>query len=72
MKHWEPEVIYHCACTAYEGLSVFSPSLVTMNTFQNTSNLLSAAVAAGSLKRFVYLSSMSRYGKQEAPFTESM
>lgn len=72
LKHWEPEVIYHCACTAYEGLSVFSPSLVTMNTFQNTSNLLSAAVAAGSLKRFVYLSSMSRYGKQEAPFTESM
>lgn len=72
LKLQKPEVIYHCACTPYEGLSVFSPALIVRNTFQNTANLLSAAIQAGTMKRFIYLSSMSRYGAQQAPFTEDM
>jgi UDP-glucose 4-epimerase len=60
----------HAACTAYEGLSVFSPSLVVSNTTQATTNALVAAVNA-KVKRFVYLSSMARYGAQQTPFEES-
>lgn len=68
----QPEIIYHCACTPYEGLSVFSPALVVENTFQNTIDLLSQAIQVGSMKRFIYMSSMSRYGKLPAPFYEDM
>lgn len=66
------DVIVHAACTAYEGLSVFSPHLVTQNTFQITSTLLSAAIQ-NRVKRFVFCSSMARYGAQDTlPFTEDM
>jgi len=66
-----PDIIYHCACTAYEGLSVFSPSLITQNTFQNTAGILSAAIK-NKVKRFIYTSSMARYGSNSLPFTEDM
>ncbi len=66
------DVVYHCACTAYEGLSVFSPHLVVENTTQITATLLSAA-AQNKVKRFVYCSSMARYGNQKKfPFTEDL
>lgn len=66
------DVMVHAACTAYEGLSVFSPHFITQNTFQITSTLLSAAVQS-NVKKFLYCSSMARYGSQETlPFTENM
>lgn len=66
------EIVIHSACTAYEGLSVFSPSLVVQNTTQITANVLSASVQS-KVKRFVYMSSMARYGTQDKlPFVESM
>jgi UDP-glucose 4-epimerase len=66
------DIVYHTACTAYEGLSVFSPHLITKNTMQITATLLSAAVQ-NNVKRFVYCSSMARYGAQpKLPFTEDM
>jgi UDP-glucose 4-epimerase len=66
------DIVYHTACTAYEGLSVFSPALVTQNTSQITACLASAA-ASQKVKRFVNCSSMARYGEQEIiPFTEDM
>jgi len=66
------DVLLHAACTAYEGLSVFSPHLVTQNTFQITSTLLSAAIQ-NDVRRFVFCSSMARYGTQDVlPFTEEM
>ena len=66
------DIVYHTACTAYEGLSVFSPELVCQNTYQITAAVASAAVSQG-VKRFVYCSSMARYGTQEVvPFTEDM
>lgn len=66
------DVVIHSACTAYEGLSVFSPSFVSENTFQITANVLSASVNLG-VKKFIYLSSMARYGSQPIlPFTEDM
>lgn len=66
------DIVYHTACTAYEGLSVFSPELVCQNTYQITASLLSAAISQ-NVKRFVYCSSMARYGTQEIiPFTEDL
>ncbi len=66
------DVVYHTACTAYEGLSVFSPNLVCQNTYQITASVASAAISQ-RVKRFVYCSSMARYGTQEVvPFTEEL
>lgn len=65
------DLVYHCAATAYEGLSVFSPHLVTQNIVTATSGTVSAAVAGG-VKRFVFCSSMARYGACDVPFTEDM
>lgn len=65
------DLVIHAACTAYEGLSVVSPVFVTRNTYDATVSVLSASVKH-SVKKFVYLSSMARYGKQQPPFTEDM
>lgn len=66
------DLVIHTACTAYEGLSVFSPSLITKNTFHITSVALSASVRSG-VKKFVHMSSMARYGEQNyIPFVETM
>jgi UDP-glucose 4-epimerase len=66
------DIVIHTACTAYEGLSVFSPAHISQNTFQITASALSAAAASG-VKKFIFLSSMARYGHQEiTPFTEEM
>jgi len=66
------DLVIHAACTAYEGLSVFSPALVCQNTYQITAAALSASVKNG-VKKFVFMSSMARYGTQETiPFTENL
>jgi len=66
------DIVYHTACTAYEGFSVFSPSLVTLNTYQNTASIATAAINC-NVRRFIHCSSMARYGAQEkVPFTEDM
>ena len=66
------DIVYHTACTAYEGLSVFSPKLVSENTYLNSVSLASAAIK-NNVRRFVHCSSMARYGSQEiVPFTEDM
>jgi UDP-glucose 4-epimerase len=63
------ELVVHAACTAYEGLSVFSPSLVVSNTVQATTNAVTEAVKAGA-KKFVQLSSMARYGDHDGEIFE--
>lgn len=66
------EIVVHAACTPHEGLSVFSPSLITHNTYGISVDLLSKSISAG-VKKFIFLSSMARYGTQEKwPFTEDM
>ena len=65
------DVVYHCAATAHEGLSVFSPHIITNNIFQASVSTITAAVR-NKVKRFVYCSSMARYGNQKTPFTEDM
>lgn len=67
----DSDVVYHCAAAAYEGLSIFSPHFVTRNIVTATSAMISAAVR-NRVKRFINLSSMSRYGSNAVPFTEDM
>lgn len=63
------EVVFHCAATAYEGFSVFSPNIVTRNIVGASVSVISASVAE-RVKRIVFCSSMARYGKGIPPFDE--
>lgn len=63
------EVLVHCAATAYEGLSVFSPAFVCQNVFQASVATFAAAIDNG-VRRIVLCSSMARYGAGEPPFRE--
>lgn len=63
------DVVIHAAATAHEGLSVFSPSFITKNIFEASVATISASVQ-NKVKRFVFCSSMARYGNQQVPYTE--
>lgn len=65
------DIVYHCAATAYEGLSVFSPYLVTDNIVNASVSVMTASIQ-NKVERFIYCSSMARYGKNKVPFTEDM
>ena len=65
------DVVIHCAATAYEGLSTFSPYIITKNIVGPTVSLISASIS-NKIKRIVYCSSMARYGTNKVPFTENM
>lgn len=70
LNKFKPDVVVHCAATAHEGLSSFSPSFITRNIYEASVTTFSAAIAAG-VKRIVYMTSMARYGDQIAPFDET-
>jgi UDP-glucose 4-epimerase len=63
------DIVIHCASTAHEGLSVFSPTFICKNNLQASVATITAAINQG-VKRFVYCSSMARYGEQPTPYTE--
>ena len=63
------DLVYHCAAIATEGLSVFSPALIAKHVYENTAGILVGA-ATNKVKRFVYCSSMARYGRGNPPFHE--
>jgi len=65
------DIVYHCAATAHEGLSVFSPYEITKNNFLASVSVFSAAISH-KVKRIIFCSSMARYGDQKTPFTEDM
>ena len=65
------DVVYHCAATAHEGLSVFSPFEITKNNYLASVAIFSAAVNQ-KVKRIIFCSSMARYGGQQTPFSEEM
>ncbi len=66
------DVVYHCAASPYEGLSVFSPFFVTKNIVQASVSMITASIA-NRVRRFIFCSSMARYGRQDTtPFTEEM
>ncbi len=63
------DIVYHAAATAYEGLSVFSPHLITQNIVTGSVSLFSAAIE-NKVKRIIFCSSMARYGTNVTPFQE--
>ena len=65
------DVVYHCAATAHEGLSVFSPFEITKNNYLASVSVFSAAISK-KVKRIIFCSSMARYGAQPVPFNEKM
>jgi UDP-glucose 4-epimerase len=64
------ELVYHCAATAYEGLSVFSPAMIMDNIVTGSASVFSAAIG-NDARRIVFCSSMARYGANQVPFEES-
>lgn len=67
----KPELIYHLAAWAHEGLSQFAPIKITENNYMAFLNLIVPAIKNG-LKKIVVTSSMSVYGDQEPPFYEEL
>jgi len=65
------DIVYHCAATAHEGLSVFSPYEITKNNYLASVSVFTAAIQY-KVKRIIFCSSMARYGDQKTPFTENM
>jgi len=65
------DIVYHCAATAHEGLSVFSPYEITKNNYLASVSVFSAAISK-KVKRIIFCSSMARYGGQSIPFNEEM
>jgi UDP-glucose 4-epimerase len=64
------DVVIHAAAFAHEGLSVFSPYLITKNIFSGSVSVFTAAIQR-KVKRLVYCSSMARYGHIKQPFRET-
>ena len=48
------EIVYHCAATAHEGLSVFSPYEITKNNYLASVSIFSAAVNE-KVKRIIFV-----------------
>lgn len=67
----KPQLIYHLAAWAHEGLSQFMPRLIVENNYNALLNLIIPAINSG-MKRLVVTSSMSVYGSQKPPFDEKM
>ena len=49
------DVVYHCAATAHEGLSVFSPYEITKNNYLASVSIFSAAID-NKVKRIIFCS----------------
>lgn len=63
------DVVYHCAASPHEGLSVFSPCEITNSVFSATVTVMTAAII-NKVRRVVTMSSMARYGNIDVPYTE--
>ena len=63
------DVLCHAAAYAHEGLSSFSPVLISSNNVTGSVSVFTAAII-NKVKRIVYCSSMARYGNIKIPFKE--
>lgn len=64
------DVVCHAAATAHEGFSLYSPHFITTNIYGASVSTITAAIKVG-VKKFVYCSSMARYGNLPIPFVET-
>jgi UDP-glucose 4-epimerase len=63
------DILCHAAAYAHEGLSSFSPVLISSNNVTGSTSVFTAAII-NKVKRIVYCSSMARYGNIKIPFKE--
>jgi UDP-glucose 4-epimerase len=63
------DILCHAAAFAHEGLSSFSPVLISSNNVTGSVSVFTAAIV-NKVKRIVYCSSMARYGNIKIPFRE--
>ncbi|MBN2037288.1 MAG: NAD-dependent epimerase/dehydratase family protein [Chitinispirillaceae bacterium] len=66
------DFVYHLAAYAAEGLSHFIRRFNYTNNTIGSINLINASVNAGTVKRFVFTSSIAVYGAGQLPMTEEM
>ena len=68
------DYIFHFAAYAAEGLSPFMRKFNYTSNVLATAELINLSIKYGTVKRFVYTSSMAVYGKgeQEPPFSEEL
>ena len=64
------DCLVHSAAYAHEGLSVFSPHLISSNIFSASVSVFSASIIK-KVKRIVFCSSMARYGDLKKDFDEN-
>ncbi len=66
------DYIFHLAAYAAEGLSHFIKRFNYTNNLIGSVNLINAAVNAGTVKCFVFTSSIAVYGPNQVPMTEAL
>ncbi|HVC08341.1 MAG TPA: NAD-dependent epimerase/dehydratase family protein [Elusimicrobiota bacterium] len=66
------DYVFHLAAYAAEGLSHFIKRFNYTNNLIGSVNLTNAAVNAGTVKCFVFTSSIAVYGRNQVPMTEDM
>src|ERR1039458_5721351 len=64
------EYVFHLAAYAAEGLSHFIRNFNYTNNLLGSVNLINASVNSGSVKCFVFTSSIAVYGRNQLPMTE--
>jgi len=64
------DYVYHLAAYAAEGLSHFIRRFNYINNIVGSVNLINASVNNGSVKRFVFTSSIAVYGSAQVPMSE--
>ena len=71
IKQVKPTLVYHLAADATEGRSQFTPLSSTQRNYLAYLNVLIPSIKYG-LEKIVFTSSMSVYGSQIPPFSETM
>lgn len=71
VDEFKPDVLFHLAAWAHEGLSQFCPLRITENNYSAYLNVLVPCIR-NKVKRVICCSSMSVYGDQKPPFDEDM
>jgi UDP-glucose 4-epimerase len=66
------QYVFHLAAYAAEGLSHFIRRFNYTNNLIGSINLINAAVNTGTVKCFVFTSSIAVYGKNQLPMTEEL
>lgn len=69
-KHYKPDIVYHFAAYAAEGLSPFIRTFNYTNNLIATANIVNLCIQQ-EVKRLVFASSMAVYGDGHPPFHET-